>query len=86
MGDPRAVTPDGFERVGDDMFGDDIELTHEQLTDYQLTISNFVDAVERGETRETLRAWALEQTAPLFAGAPTRTVTFVGWVTCLRVA
>lgn len=86
VGDPRAVTPDGFERVGDDMFGDDIELTHEQLTDYQLTISNFVDAVERGETRETLRAWALEQTAPLFAGAPTRTVTFVGWVTCLRVA
>jgi len=86
VGDPRAVTPEGFERIGDEMFGDDIELTHEQLTDYQLTISNFVAAVERGETRETLREWALEQTAPLFAGVPTRTVTFVGWVTCLRVS
>lgn len=84
VGDPRAVTPEGFERIGDDMFGDDIELTHEQLTDYQLTISNFVDAIEQGTTREELRQWALESTAPLFEGAAKRTVTFVGWVTCLR--
>jgi ubiquinone/menaquinone biosynthesis C-methylase UbiE len=86
VGDPRAVTPDGFEPVGDEFFADDIELTREQLADYQLTISNFVDAVERGETREALRAWALETLAPLFAGTETRTVRFVGSVTCLRVA
>jgi ubiquinone/menaquinone biosynthesis C-methylase UbiE len=86
VGDPRSITPDGFEQIGDDMFGDDIALTHEQLADYQLTISNFVDATERGTTREELRAWALETTAPLFAGAATRTVRFLGSVTCLRVA
>jgi len=85
VGDPRAVTPDGFERVADESFADDIELTHEQLTDYQLTISNLVDAVERGTTRDELRAWSLESTAPLFEGATTRTVRFLGSVTCLRV-
>lgn len=86
VGDPRTVTPDGFEQVGDEFFADDIDLTHEQLVDYQLTISNFVDAVERGTTREALREWALETTAPLFAGVEQRTVRFIGSVTCLRVA
>jgi ubiquinone/menaquinone biosynthesis C-methylase UbiE len=86
VGDPRAVTPDGYEALGDEMFADDIELTREQLVDYQLTISNFVAAVERGESREELRAWALETLAPLFVGTDTRTVRFVGSVTCLRVA
>jgi SAM-dependent methyltransferase len=86
VGDPRAVTPDGFEAVGDEYFADDIELTHQQLADYQLTLSNFVDAVERGATREELRDWVIETTAALFAGAATRTVRFVGSVTCLRVA
>jgi ubiquinone/menaquinone biosynthesis C-methylase UbiE len=86
VGDPRAVTPEGFEAVADEFFGDDIELTHEQLADYQLTISNFVDAFERGAKREDLREWVLETTASLFAGAATRTVRFVGSVTCLRVA
>jgi ubiquinone/menaquinone biosynthesis C-methylase UbiE len=86
VGDPRAVTPEGYEQVGEEMFGDDIELTREQLVDYQLTISNFVAAVERGEPRAALRAWMLETLAPLFAGAETRTVRFVGWVSCLRVA
>jgi ubiquinone/menaquinone biosynthesis C-methylase UbiE len=85
VGDPRAVTPDGFEAVADEYFADDIELTHEQLADYQLTLSNFVDAVERGASREELREWTLETTAPLFAGAATRTVRFVGSLTCLRV-
>ena len=80
------MTPDGFEAVGDEYFADDIELTHQQLADYQLTLSNFVDAAERGATREELRDWVIETTAPLFAGAATRTVRFVGSVTCLRVA
>ena len=86
VGDPRSVTPAGFERIGDDMFTDDVEMTHEQLADYQLTISNMVAAVEQGTTRGELREWALETTAPLFAGASTRTVRFVGSITCLRVA
>ena len=42
------MTPAGFEHIGDDTFTDDVEMTHEQLTDYQLTISNMVAAVEQG--------------------------------------
>jgi SAM-dependent methyltransferase len=86
VGDPRSVTPDGYELIGDEMFADDIELTCEQLVDYQLTISNFVAAVERGGSRDEIRAWALDTLEPLFAGSETRTVRFVGSVTCLRVA
>jgi SAM-dependent methyltransferase len=86
VGDPRAVTPDGYESIGAEVFVDDIELTHEQLVDYQLTISNFVDAVERGESRRNVRAWALETLASLFTDTETRTVRFVGSVNCLRVA
>lgn len=86
VGDPRSVTPDGYEVLGDEMFADDIELTCEQLVDYQLTISNFVAAVERGESRDALRVWALETLEPLFADTETRIVRFVGSVTCLRIA
>ena len=59
-------------------------MTHAELTDYQLTISNFVDAVERGTPREELEAWSLDSTAPLFAGAETRTIRFLGSITCFR--
>jgi len=86
VGDPRATTPDGFEKVGDEFFGDDIEMTHEGFADYQLTISNFVAAAERGTSRTELRAWLLESTAPLFAGASTRVLRFLGSITCLRPA
>jgi hypothetical protein len=61
-------------------------MTLEQLADYALTISNLVDAVERGTPRAELRAWAIETMAPLFVGVETRTVRFLGSVTCLRVA
>jgi SAM-dependent methyltransferase len=86
VGDPRAATPDGFEKIGDEFFGDDIEMTHDGLADYQLTISNFVAAAERGRSRAELRAWLLESTAPLFEGASTRVLRFLGSITCLRPA
>ncbi|HYL52639.1 MAG TPA: class I SAM-dependent methyltransferase [Acidimicrobiia bacterium] len=86
VGDPRAATPDGFEKVGEEFFGDDIEMTHAGFADYQLTISNFVAAAERGMSREELRGWLLESTAPLFAGASTRVLRFLGSITCLRPA
>ncbi|MDQ1510746.1 MAG: hypothetical protein QOG50_2590, partial [Actinomycetota bacterium] len=86
VGDPRAVEPVGFEHVADDTFADDIVMTHEQLADYALTISNLVDAVERGTPRAELRAWTIETMAPMFDGIETRTVRFLGSVTCLRVA
>ena len=84
VGDPRSMEPDGFEKIGDEFFDDPIEMSHEELTSYQLTISNFVDAAEKGTTRAELEAWALESTAPLFEGAATRTVRFLGSVTCFR--
>lgn len=84
VGDPRSLEPEGFFKLGDEIFADDIEMTHAELTDYQLTISNFVDAAERGVGREELQAWALASTAPLFAGAETRTVRFLGSITCFR--
>ena len=84
VGDPRSLEPAGFEKIGDEYFADDVEMTHGQLVDYQLTISNFVDAAEQGTDRAGLEAWALETTAPLFAGAATRTVRFLGSITCFR--
>lgn len=84
VGDPHSLSPLGFEAVDDEFFVDDIALTHEQFCDYQLTISTFVTAAERGTPRSELRAWLLESTAPLFADAPTRTVRFLGSITCSR--
>jgi SAM-dependent methyltransferase len=84
VGDPRAATPEGFEKVGDEFFDDDIEMTYEEFVDYQLTISNFVAAAERGTPRPELRAWLLDSTASLFAGVTTRTLKFLGSITCLR--
>jgi SAM-dependent methyltransferase len=84
VGDPRSLEPVGFEKIGDDLFADDVEMTHAQLTDYQLTISNFVDAAEQGTSRAELEAWALASTAPLFAGVETRSVRFLGTITCFR--
>lgn len=86
VGDPRADTPDGFDKVGDEFFGDDIEMTPDAFADYQLSISNFVSAAERGTPRNELRAWLLESTAPLFEGASTRVLRFLGSITCLRPA
>jgi len=84
VGDPRAETPAGFEKIGDEFFDDDIEMTHAQLVDYQLSVSNFVDAVERGEALAGVRAWVYETTAPYYEAAKTRTVRFLGSLTCLR--
>jgi SAM-dependent methyltransferase len=86
VGDPRAATPEGFEKIGDEFWADDIEMTQDGLADYQLTISNFVSAAERGTSRAELRAWLLESTAPLYEGASTRVLRFLGSITCLRPA
>jgi len=84
VGDPRSLEPDGFEKIGEELFSDDIEMTHADLTDYQLTISNYVAAVERGESRAELAAWTMASTEALFAGVETRTVRFLGSITCFR--
>jgi SAM-dependent methyltransferase len=83
VGDPRAANPGRFDKIGDEFFEDDIEMSHEAFADYQLTISNFVAAAERGTPRAELRAWVLDSTEPLFAGLATRTLKFLGSITCL---
>jgi ubiquinone/menaquinone biosynthesis C-methylase UbiE len=84
VGDPRSETPAGFTKLGDEFFADDIAMTPDALADYQLTISNFVAAAERGTPRAEMRAWVLESTAPFFEGANARTVRFLGSINCWR--
>jgi ubiquinone/menaquinone biosynthesis C-methylase UbiE len=84
VGDPRSLTPAGFEPVDDEFFVDDIALTHDEFADYELTISHFVVAAEQGTPRAELREWLLESTAPLFEGVETRTIRFLGSITCSR--
>jgi SAM-dependent methyltransferase len=83
VGDPSTDIPDGFELVRSDTFEDPIEMQREQFADFLLTVSNCVAAVERGTPRAEIREMLLESTAPLFDGA-TRTIEFVGSITCLR--
>jgi len=84
VGDPRAQQPAGFESLGDEFFADDIPMTPTAHADYQLTISNFVAAAERGTAPAELRAWIIESTAPFFDGESERTVRFLGSITCWR--
>jgi SAM-dependent methyltransferase len=84
VGDPSAETPSGYVVVGENSFVDEIEMTAEEFVDFQVTISNLVNAVEQGASREELRQWLLASTASMFDGAETRTLRFLGSVTCLR--
>ncbi|HVJ95740.1 MAG TPA: class I SAM-dependent methyltransferase [Acidimicrobiia bacterium] len=84
VGDPRTNTPPGFEKIADEFYNDDRAMTQDAFVDYQLTISNFVAAAERGTPRTELRDWLMLSTDPLFGGAETRIVRFLGSITCLR--
>jgi SAM-dependent methyltransferase len=84
VGDPRSETPAGFVKIGDEFASDDITMSQAQFVDYQLSISNFVAAVERGEDVGALRSWIAEATAPYFADSATRDVRFLLSLTCLR--
>jgi hypothetical protein len=83
-GDPNAQTPTAFEKIGDEFYVDEIEMTQEQLVDYQLTQSNFVAAVERGTPLPSIRAWLYDSTTSYYADAGVRTLRFLGSLTCLR--
>jgi len=84
VGDPRNETPPGFELVGSELFEDPIPMTADEFADYQMTVSHCVAAVERGTPLAEVRAWLVESSAPLFAGAATRVLQFLGTTTCLR--
>ena len=87
VGDPRSVTPAGFERIGDETFTDDVVMTHEQLTDYQLTISNMVAAVEQGTARDGVAGVGARNDGTALRRLPRHApIRFVGSITCLRVA
>jgi ubiquinone/menaquinone biosynthesis C-methylase UbiE len=83
VGDPRIQVPHGFELAGDETFEDPIDMTREAFADYLITVSNCVDAVERGTPRDDVYRWLVDSTEPLFGGS-TRTVDFIGSVICLR--
>lgn len=84
VGDPAAEVPDGFEKLADDFWDDDIAMTRDEFVDYQLSISNFVRAADSGTPRAELRAWLVDSIGPLYDGAATRVLSFLGSITCLR--
>jgi SAM-dependent methyltransferase len=84
VGDPRSVVPDGFELVASESFDDPIDMTREAFADYQITVSHCVAAVDRGTPRAEVHAWLLDSMDALYDGATTRTVEFIGSITCLR--
>ena len=84
VGDPRSVAPAGFDKVGDEFYPEDIRMSQEQFVDYQLSLSTFIAAEERGTPRSELQAWLTDTTAPFFADANTRAVRFLGSLVCLR--
>jgi SAM-dependent methyltransferase len=86
VGDPRGEAPDTFDRIAEEFYADDIPMTQDEFVDYQLSLSNFVAASERGTPATELRDWLVTTTAPFYEGAAVRTVRFLGTVTCLRVA
>lgn len=86
VGDPRSAVPDGFERLGDDVWADEVVMTGAQLAEYVMSLSNVVDAVERGEPAAEVRRWIAASTAPFFARAGARPVVFLATVVVLRVA
>ncbi len=53
VGDPAAETPSGFEKVGDEFFTDDIDMTQEELVDYELSISALIAAEARANLAKT---------------------------------
>jgi len=84
VGDPRTTVPDGFAKVGEDFSADDIDMTHDALVEYLLSISNLVDAIGRGEPAAAARDWVRSTSAPFFDGAGSRTVRFLSTVVVLR--
>ena len=83
VGDPRSETPAGFEVVDTDTFEDPIEMDRDAFVDYQITVSSCVAAAERGIPQAEMRTWLFDSTAALFESS-TRSVSFLGTITCLR--
>jgi len=84
VGDPRSEVPEGFVKVGDEFYGDDIDMTQDEFIAYEMSLSPFVAAVDRGSRREEVAGWLRETTSDFFAGVAARTISFLGSVTCLR--
>jgi SAM-dependent methyltransferase len=78
------VFPHGFALVGGEEFSHDEAMTCDQLTDYLLTQTNVIAAVESGTTplREAAN-WITAGTIPFFDGAR-RTMKFGGSIWYLR--
>ncbi len=58
---------EGFELLSEEAFTEEVPLTREQLTDYLLTQSNTIAAVEEGRaTAEEIRTWLLAELDPFY--------------------
>jgi ubiquinone/menaquinone biosynthesis C-methylase UbiE len=75
----------GFLICGEDDFTNDIGMSIERFTDYQLSATNIIAAVERGEhTYENAAQWIRASLAPFFADEANRTFLFTGKLWCLQ--
>ena len=84
---PRNRTPisdetarrHGFELLGDDEYSVEIPMTIDGFTDYQLSTTNVLAAVESGADRfGDAEAWVRRSLEPFFEGETERTFIFTG--------
>ena len=69
----------GFLFRGEDEFTDDVRMSIDRFTDYQLSTTNIIAAVNRGDdTFENIAAWIRASIAPFFALDSQRTFQFLG--------
>lgn len=75
----------GFTIQGEDEFTDDVLMTIERFTDYQLSTTNIIAAVDRGDdTFDDAAHWIRASLAPFFASEAQGTFLFLGKLWCLK--
>ena len=75
----ELVKPFGFVLRAENEFTDGVSMTIERFTDYQLSTTNIIAAVDRGEdTFDSVAEWIHASIAPFFAADTRRTFRFLG--------
>jgi ubiquinone/menaquinone biosynthesis C-methylase UbiE len=75
----------GFAFRGEDEFSDRVSMTIEKFADYQLSTTNIIAAVKRGNERfEDASRWITTSIAKFFADEPQRTFLFWGKIWYLQ--
>jgi ubiquinone/menaquinone biosynthesis C-methylase UbiE len=82
---PALANAHGFAIRGEEEFANDIGMSIERFTDYQLSTTNIIAAVEReDDTYDTAAQWIRASIADFFAGEANRTFLFLGKLWCLE--